>query len=169
MQTRYSKTFKIEAVKRALSRNYGTSVNDMAESLGIANSTLHGWIKAMKNKELREPSSRGGFEEKNPCQWTPEERFTAIIETSKLSEEEIAGYCRKKGIFPHHLKDWKADFIKSSKPESHKDKQETKRLKSEIKNLSTELRRKEKALAETAALLVLKKKVEGLWGINEED
>ncbi|TYL46630.1 transposase [Marinomonas sp. IMCC 4694] len=65
-------------------------------------------------------------------------------------------YCRAKGLYPHHIQQWKQDFAKgaSAKPAPS----ESKQLKQEIKQLQKELNRKDKALAETAALLVLKKK-----------
>ena len=45
---------------------------------------------------------------------------------------------------------------------------ENKKLKNENKQLALELRRKEKALAEAAALLILKKKADLIWGVDEE-
>ena len=62
MQTTYSKSFKIEAVKKVLSRAYGTPVNEIAKSLGIANTTLHGLLKAMKNKHLQDTPTSGSPE-----------------------------------------------------------------------------------------------------------
>ena len=51
MQTKYSKRFKIEAVKKVLLREPGTSISSAARSLDIKISTLHGWIKSMENKQ----------------------------------------------------------------------------------------------------------------------
>lgn len=169
MQTIYSKTFKIEAVKKVLSRTPGTPVTAIARSLGVSNSTLHGWIEAMKNKELRESPASGGLSEKILCRWTAEEKFKAIIDTSTMSSEQRSEYCREQGIFPHHLEKWKADFIDSANRKAPKADHATKQLKNEIKNLNVELRRKEKALAEAAALLILKKKAEILWKTGEVD
>ena len=168
--TKYSKQFKIEVVKKVLSRRYGIPITSVARSLDIKRSTLHGWIKAMKRKELIEDApTSGGAIEKSPYQWSAKERFDAILEASKiLQQEDLAEYCRKKGIFPHHLEKWKAEFIETFGKGRSDNLIETKKLKNEIKNLSFELRRKEKALAETAALLVLKKKATDLWG-SEED
>lgn len=169
MQTTYSKTFKIEAVKKVLSRTSETSISAVARSLGVADSTLHGWIKAMENKDLREPPTSGGSIQKSPYTWTLKERFDAIIESSKLSQEELIEYCRKKGIFPHHLETWKKEFIEgSNKKHQPENSSEIKALKNENKKLATELRRKEKALAEAAALLILKKKADAYWGTEEE-
>ncbi len=148
----------------------------IARSLGIANTTLHGWVKAMENKDLREPSTSGGSNQKSPYNWSIKERFYAIIESSKLSQEQVVEYCRKKGIFPHHLETWKKEFIEGSNnknqlennPEIKTLKNQNKNLAEANKKLTTELRRKEKALAEAAALLILKKKADAYWGTDEE-
>jgi transposase len=169
MQTKYPKKFKIYAVKRVLSRSHEVSMSSVARSLGVKVTTLHGWITAMKNKDLKNPPTSGGPIEKSPYTWGAKEKFEAIVDAAKLSEEELGEYCRKQGIFPHHLEAWKTEFIASQSKTKADNNSEVKDLKNEIKSLSTELRRKEKALAETAALLVLKKKVQDLWPNDEED
>lgn len=103
METKYSNTFKIEAVKKALSRAKGSSMNSIARSLGIANSTLYGWVKAVENKDLNESPTSRGFCEKKPCQWTSQEKLEAVVHTNNLTQGQITEYCKKKGIFPHHL------------------------------------------------------------------
>ena len=64
MQTKYTKKFKIEAVKKVLLRDSETTAITVARSLGVKNSTLHGWVKSIKNKDLKEETnsspSRGG-------------------------------------------------------------------------------------------------------------
>lgn len=166
VQTTYTKTFKIEAVKKAMSRGPGISICAIARSLGLKITTLHGWIKAMDSKILREDSpTSGGVGEKIPYNWSAPERLQAIVDTGQLSVEEVSEYCRKKGIFPHHIEQWKADFIK---PKTNPDNDNhLKALKKEVNRLNSELNRKEKALAEAAALLILKKKAQALWGDSE--
>ena len=170
MQTRYTKTFKIEAVKKALSHSPGTNLTEVAQALGLPKSTLYGWVQAMKKRDKTTPLSGEGAPEKKPCQWTSEERFDAIIETSHLSEEAVSEYCRKKGIFPHHLQSWKKEFREgTNKKNISESSQQNKLLKEEIKALSKELHRKDKALAEAAALLVLKKKADDYWDSKEDN
>lgn len=164
MKTKYTKTFKIEAVKKTLSRGPDVSLTAIARSLDIGVTTLHGWAKAMKEKDLRETPASGGSDEKIPCQWSASEKLQAIMDTAQLSEVELSEYCRKKGIFPHHIKQWKEEFVK---PKANNDN-DLKDLKKEVKRLNSELNRKEKALAEAAALLILKKKAQELWGDNED-
>jgi transposase-like protein len=123
----------------------------------------------MKNKDLTDPLPREGSEKK-PCQWKPQERFDAILKVESLSQEQRSEYCRKLGIFPHHLEEWKKEFIENSSSKKSSEKNsEIKILKEENNRLSKELHRKEKALAEAAALLVLKKKADDYWSSKEED
>lgn len=84
-----------------------------------------------------------------------------------MDEAALNEYCRAKGLYPHHIQQWKQDFAKG--PAAKPVKSDSKQLKQEIKQLQKELNRKDKALAETAALLVLKKKADALWGFNEDD
>jgi hypothetical protein len=73
----------------------------------------------------------------------------------------LNAFCRAQGVFPHHLETWQKEFINST----HKPAQETsdKSLRDENKQLKKDLQRKEKALAEAAALLVLQKKFQAFW------
>ena len=138
----------------------------IAKEAGIGLSTLTYWLKNYKrdgNKILKK-------QERRPKDWTSEERIEALIETGSMSDEERVAWCRTKGIFAHNLKQWKKDFIASIEQNSiKKQPNETGRLKKEILGLKKELSRKEKALAETAALLVLKKKAHFIWGDPEDD
>ena len=95
---------------------------------------------------------------KRPQDWTAEERLNVVIACGSLAGDAINQLCREKDISPHHIKQWKNDFIKSNtmadKPKKQSD---DKQFKNEINALQKELNRKNKVLAETAALLVLKK------------
>jgi transposase len=166
MQTHYTKSFKIEAVKRYLNRSIGETYEEVAKSLGTSKTSLYDWVKQMHDGKMKEGATSGPLE-KRPQDWTSSEKFDAILEVENMNEEETNSYCRGKGIFPHHLQAWKQEF-KEGKRNYCKDKNETKSLKAEIKALQKELRRKDKALAEAAALLVLKKKVHEIWGSDEE-
>ena len=59
-------------------------------------------------------------------------------------------------------KSWRVAFCESDKAGS-REARELRSLKDEIHNLKRELVRKEKALAEAAALQVLQKKFQALW------
>ena len=72
-------------------------------------------------------------------------------------------------IYPHHLKEWKTEFLSNNQGSEAVSRQEQKKLKQENKRLQKELNRKDRALSETAALLVLSKKCQAIWGEKEVD
>lgn len=95
---------------------------------------------------------------KRPADWTREQRFQALMQSAALEGEALNTFCRERGIFPHHFKTWTEAFMKETGKVERTEKSTTdKSLRDEIKQLKKELTRKEKALAETAALWVLQK------------
>ncbi len=101
--------------------------------------------------------------------WSPEAMFAVVVESAVLNEAELSEYCRKKGLYSEQIKAWKTACINANQVDTERRAQEqatSKRDKKRIKALEKDLRHKEKALAETAALLVLRKKLNALW---EED
>ncbi len=107
--------------------------------------------------------------EKRPQDWTLEERLNMIISCGALDDEALSELCREQGIYPHHVAQWKLDFANGSQSDNKPvSRNEVKTLKHENKALKKELNRKDKALAETAALLVLQKKVTEIWGSDED-
>jgi len=175
MKAKFSQSFKIQAVKKALGRSDVTSLREVAGSLEVAPSTLHKWIKLSKAQKLESFSNDESLgldqmiKEKRPQDWSQEDKLQLMITCGSLDENEISELCREQGIYPHHLKQWKSDFVGGNQPNNQvKNNSEIKNLKLENKELKKELNRKDRALAETAALLVLKKKVHSIWG-NEED
>ena len=88
-----------------------------------------------------------------------------VIACGSLDEAAMNELCRERGLYAHHVTRWKQDFINGLPANDHVG---SKRLKGEVRELKKELNRKDRALAETAALLVLQKKVDAIWG-NDED
>jgi len=169
MSTNYTKTFKIEAVKKVLMREKGSSISEVARSLNVNPRTLLNWTKAMPREANEEAPSRGGPDQKSPCNWTLQEKFEAIVAAATLTGEDLNEFCRKKGLFPHHLEKWKKAFFEMQNKQGRDQSGENRILKNEIKKLKADLRRKDKALAEAASLLILKKKAQEIWGNDEED
>ena len=162
----YSYEFKAQAVEKALSRGPDVSFNSVAQSCGIDHSTLRRWVGRFQNQSFAEESMT---KEKTPQQWTPEQKLQAVIACGSMEEEQASAWCRERGIFPHHVELWKKEFARSSPKPASENKARIKQLTDENKSLKKQLRRKEKALAEAAALLVLKKKVDQLWETEEDD
>ena len=161
-------------VEKALSRSNQTSLLEVANLLGIGHSTLNRWIVQSRNNEFNEIGNQlkqsDMEKDKRPQDWSLEDRFNMVLECNSLDEEALSRLCRERGVYPHHLKQWKLDFVNGTTADSStKNVSQMKVLKNEVKHLKKELTRKDKALAETAALLVLQKKVNAIWGTDEDN
>lgn len=160
-KTSYTDAFRQQALQKAYSRG-SRSVISVAEELNMNHWTLKNWMASKKQNKSRQQSNTA----KSPGNWTSAERLDALMTTHSMDEQALNTYCRSKGIFTHHLKQWREDF-ESGTPALSSHLVELRDLKSSNKNLQTELNRKEKALAEAAALLVLQKKFQALWEDKE--
>ena len=100
--------------------------------------------------------------EKRPQDWTAAEQLVALQETHGLPAEALQAWCRERGLFAHHLTSWKTVFCAEAK-EPASGVREIRALKDEIVDLKRDVVRKDKALAEAAALLILQKKFRALW------
>ena len=173
MRAKFTQSFKTQAVEKALCRTDGVRIEEIADNLGVGFSTLQKWIRLSKKQQLEATSHEEmpmTTKEKRPQDWSLEERLNIVITCGSLSDVAIGELCRENGIYPHHVNQWKTDFSSGKSINANEKKQsDTKSLKSEIKTLKKQLNRKDKALAETAALLVLQKKVNDIWGPEDED
>jgi len=161
---RYSSQFK-EAILSKLSQS-GLSVRKFAMQEGINISTLYSWQKQFNTSGLSVTKVSSSDK------WSSEEKFSVVLETATLSAVELSEYCRVKGLYPEQIKAWKLACIAGNTTTKQvkrvKTSPEQKSDKNRIKELERELRRKEKALAETAALLVLGKKFDAYWKEKED-
>ncbi len=156
----YSETVK-EAMVLKLASPGAPSAGSLAQEVGIHQSTLSRWVRVYGNV-----SKMGGvMKGRRPQDWTAEDKLNAVLEYEKLDEEQRGKYLREKGIHSVHIEGWKRQILEGLKGScSKKDPRDSK-----IRELERELRRKDKALAETAALLVLKKKAQAIWGDREDE
>jgi hypothetical protein len=109
---------------------------------------------------------------KNAEEWTSDDKFAVALETATLNASELAEYCRRKGLFAEQIATWRAACVaaNASVAEQTRGQQaQSKEDKKRIRQLKKDLQRKEKALAEAAALLILRKKAQAIWGDKEED
>jgi transposase-like protein len=156
--TRYSPERK-EAILRKVLPLQPRSVSEVANEEDIPYNTLYTWLKTVRNN---------GVTISNSTSLTAEKKLAIMIETGPLTKTELVMYCRKNGFYPEQIKAWKDEFLKVAQTKKVSDK-ETQSDKKEIKKLKKELRRMEKALAKTAALLVLRKKLNALYDLEEDE
>ena len=155
--TTYSEAFIEQALVKAYSRG-NRSITSVANDLNMNHHTLRYWMQ----KKSMKTNGTAPVKEKRPNDWTFEEQLTALQESHGLTGEALQAWCRERGLFPHNLTSWKAAFCAGGKEAAPKPG-EIRSLKDENVKLKRELLRKEKALAEAAALLILQKKFRALW------
>ena len=156
MKLKYSEAFIEQAVVKLLSRGKRT-VREVALDLNVNYYTAKNWIKRGALDKVGVAPTK----EKRPQDWSAQEQLVALHETHGLSGETLHTWCREKGLFAHHLASWEAAFCAETKTVAGT--RELRTLKDENEQLKRELVRKEKALAEAAALLIMQKKFRALW------
>ena len=138
------------------------TIAELSREEGISTATLYTWRKTARSQGRLLPD----FDD-SPDGWSAADKFNAVLQTASLSESELSEYCRRNGLYSSQIERWRQaceranDWSASENAESSRQKRED---REKIRLLERDLRRKEKALAETAALLVLRKKVDAIWG-----
>ena len=158
---RYGQAFKDRAVARLLPPE-NKALEEVARTTSISEATLKRWLSAAQSMPARGRA------------WTARGRMDAVITTASMSEADKSAWCREHGVYPAELDTWsnnataalagpaEAGAVRASPKATRGDKKR-------IRELERELLRKDRALAETAALLVLSKKVAAIYNPAEEE
>lgn len=166
----YSEAFKAKMVQKMLGPN-GKSASALADEVGMSQPTLSRWLREAGSVASMSKSKRKGKRSKarpESKRWTRLEKLRVVFEASSLSDEELGAFLRREGLHEAQLNEWREaarEAFEGAGRRRRKASDDSKR----IKELERELRRKEKALAEVSALLVLKKKLNALWGDEDDD
>jgi transposase-like protein len=137
----------------------------LAKEEGISPATLAKWRAEARARGRFLPDANVGSEG-----WNSQDKLAAVIETASLNETELGEYCRRRGIYPQSLRAWREACGRANDWErtaASRIARETRDDKKRIQQLERELARKEKALAEAAALMILRKKAKAIWGPKE--
>ena len=155
---RYGQAFKNKAVARLLAPE-SASLEVVSREMGIAVGTLERWREDAQSRPARGRAGTAGA------------RFEAVITTAALNEAGKSAWCREHGVFPAELDKWRASCTAAlAEPEEARaSPQATRASAKRIKELERDLLRKDRALAETAALLVLSKKVAAIFNTGEDE
>jgi transposase-like protein len=162
---RYSEERK-EVVLRKMLPPHNRSLKALALEEGISEATLYNWRRRARAQGRLLPDADAG-----PEAFSAADKFAAVVETAALNEAELGEYCRKRGLYPEQIRAWRAACEQANAWEDSRARQargEEAEQRRRIRELERELRHKEKALAETAALLVLRKKAAAIWGEDED-
>lgn len=160
-----SEEFRRAAVKKFQNRG-SRQVLEVAKDLGVTPWSLYKWSKdyatdpAMKKSDTRRPQD-----------WSAPEKLKAVIEFESLSSDQRGEFLRREGLHAEHIEGWKKSMQTGLEPGKKNDgsRAELSELKARNKELERDLRRKDRALAETTALLVLKKKADLIWGTEDDE
>jgi transposase-like protein len=156
--TQYSEELKASIIAKMLPPN-NVPVSQLASDTGVPKDTLYTW-----RSKHRKASGDVTVQLPAAGELSSEEKFTVVIESASLNEVELSEYCRRKGLYPAQISAWTNACTQANAWQTPKlERTQLKAQAKHIKHLEAELRRKEKALAEAAALLVLQKKVRALW------
>lgn len=159
-KTQYSQDFKENVVKKLLMPD-SPGMSELAKNLNIPITTLYGWKSSYVNN--------GGMKKsKLTRNWTAEQKLELLIKTAAMNEVELGEYLRSQGLYTADLERFKKDLVAPSAPSSASDPEALKLKKQNLK-LEKELRKKDRALAEYSARVILLKKSHEIWGEEEDD
>ena len=155
---RYGQAFKDRVVARLLPPE-SAALDRVSREVGIGVGTLERW-----REEAQSRPARGRA-------WTAGARLEAVVTTASMNEADRSAWCREHGVYPAELAKWRASCTSAlAEPEEARaSPQATRADRKRIKELERELLRKDRALAETAALLVLSKKVAAIFNKGEDE
>ena len=149
---RYGQKFKDRAVARLLPPESAALV-EVSTQLGVSVATLERWRADALSMPARERA------------WTATARLEAVISTAALNEEAKSAWCREHGVYPEELAKWRASATQalSDPEEARASPKQTRKDRQRIRELERDLLRKDRALAETTALLVFAKKLSAIF------
>ena len=155
----YTEQLKMDTIERL--RN-GESVTAISDETGIPKNTLYTWRQKARS------TSPDAVRSQSTSPFSSDQKFAMVLETAPLNELEIGEYCRQKGIYAEQLKRWREVCTQANAQAPAVDRVAFREQTKEIHRLNAELTRKDSALAEVTALMVLEKKVQN-WvarGLN---
>jgi transposase-like protein len=154
---KYTESFKAKMVQRMLPPN-GRSANALSRETGVNQASLSRWLKHTRKLSGMSDDSK---------KWTAAEKLRVVVAASGLDDSKLGELLRREGLHEATLAQWRSDAeaALTDVPRTRKTSRDSRR----IKELEREVHRKDKALAEVTALLVLKKKVDALWGDGDDD
>ena len=158
MEVEYSEAFKRDVVRKMLPPN-GRSASAVAAELGLGQPTVSRWLRQARTMGVMNTAAK---------KWTGAEKLRAVVEASGLEDIALGAFLRREGLHEARLKEWRAEAeaaLGGATKGRRKASEESKR----VKELERELRRKDKALAEASAILVLKKKAAAIGGDEDDD
>jgi len=167
--TVYSDSFRTKLVQKMLLPN-PRPVSALAREAGLPEGTLYRWKKeSILGGMSADRDDKTPAPTKPPQQWSSEEKLAVVLEAAAVPEVELGAFLRRKGLHAAQLAEWRKQMLAALDGRGGKADRKAASVEARrVRDLERELRRKDKALAEAAALLILKKKAQAIWG-DEDD
>jgi len=172
--TVYSEPFRTKLVQKMLLPN-GRPVSALAKEAGLPEATLYRWRRELMvgGMSSDRPDDKTTPPTKPPHQWSAEAKLAVVLEAAAVPEAELGAFLRRKGLHAAQLAEWRKQVTEGAVAAlqgrgGKADRKAASVAARRVRDLERELRRKDKALAEAAALLILKKKAQAIWG-DEDD
>lgn len=163
---RYSAERK-EAILKKMMPPENRRLAELARENGITEQTLYTWRRQLKTQGVAVPGDG-----KNAEAWSSEDKFAVVLEAASLNAAELGEYCRRKGLYAEQIAAWRDVCMQANAHDVECTREQLEQGRTDrqrIKQLEKELQRKEKALAEAAAIIILRKKAQAIWGESEEE
>ena len=177
----YSEAFKSKMVQRMMGPR-AISANALSGEVGVNQSTLSKWLRGARGTLVpmsRKPSQPAGSSPSSAANsvkarrtedWSAEDRLRIVVEAGRLSDSELGAFLRREGLHEATLREWRSAALEGLAPQrAVRSRAKRTSEQKRVRELEREVRRKDKALAEAAALLVLQKKVRAIWGDGDND
>jgi transposase-like protein len=158
----YTAGFKGRMVQRMAGRE-AISATALAREVGVSQNTLSRWLREASETAPTVASMK----KKRSHRRTAEEKLEVVLKAAALTDDELGAFLRREGLHEAQLEEWRRTAMEAATgalkaPHGKRSEQTLERRK--IRELERELRRKNDALAEAGALLLLKKRFEEMLG-----
>jgi transposase len=159
---------------RKLSHPSGLGVHELAAKTGVHQTTLSRWrreatiLQAKMSQKRHDEAGTKPQVARRPQDLSPEEKLRIVQQATQLRDADLGAFLRREGLHEADLAEWREQVNEAALAALSGRRQRTSEQK-RVRKLESELRRKEKALAEAAALLVLTKKARALWPDEDDD
>jgi transposase len=171
MPRSYSPEFRNEMILK-LGSPRGPSVHELAAKVGLYHGTLSRWVKeaGTLRSTMKHDDDAGNRPQRarRPADFSPEEKLRVVRDATGLEGADLGALLRREGVHEADLAEWRHQVEQAALAALGGRRQRSADQK-RMRKLESELKRKDRALAEAAALLVLSKKVQALWGDHEDD
>jgi transposase len=179
MARSYSAAFRTKMVQRLVGPK-AVPANQLAQEVGIHQSTLSRWLRDAQHPDM---GTSNGTEQGPPTsasakasaagKKSADDKLRLVFAAEGLAAGDLGALLRREGVHDAELEAWRTAVRTAAVAALNGTASNTAPARSaerrRILELERELRRKDRALAEAAALLILEKKLQAIWGDGDDD